>query len=234
MGRCPLTYTRLLAAGTLLLGLIAAAAWGLPSGASARPEDRVVTTTVQSATITPPLHRHLDFSLPPDARRIISQGRPGLLAVLVRRVRAGTGREHVRVIARLVVRAPSPRIVAEGVRRYDARMNPAPTAVRDVLQRTSYVAAGAMRMVATAYTPSCDGCSGITATGYRAGPGIVAVDPRVIPLGSRLYIPGYGFAVAGDTGGAIRGDRIDLGFSSTRAALRFGRRIVTVYRLRAR
>ena len=42
-------------------------------------------------------------------------------------------------------------------------------------------------MVATAYTPYCSGCSGITATGRPAGHGIVAVDPRVIPLGTRLY-----------------------------------------------
>ena len=59
--------------------------------------------------------------------------------------------------------------------------------------------------------------------------GIVAVDPRVIPLGSHLYIPGYGRATAGDTGGAIQGNRIDLGFNSSTDALQFGRRSVTVY-----
>ena len=89
-----------------------------------------------------------------------------------------------------------------------------------------------MQMVATAYTPCCSGCSGITATGRPAGHGIVAVDPRVIPLGTRLYIPGYGYAIAGDTGGAIVGYRIDLGYTSNRDALHFGRRAVTVYRLK--
>ena len=59
--------------------------------------------------------------------------------------------------------------------------------------------------------------------------GTVAVDPSVIPLYSRLYIPGYGFAVAGDTGGAIVGNRIDLFFPSYSDAIRFGRRTVTVY-----
>ena len=86
-------------------------------------------------------------------------------------------------------------------------------------------------MVATAYTAGCPGCSGYTATGYRAGHGIVAVDPRVIPLGTKLYIPGYGFAIAGDTGGAIVGDRIDLGFDSLDDAVAFGRRSVKVYTL---
>ncbi len=79
-----------------------------------------------------------------------------------------------------------------------------------------------MEMIATAYTADCAGCGGMTAIGRRAGHGIVAVDPRVIPLGTRLYIPGYGLAVAGDTGGAIVGNRIDLGFDShaRRAAVR--------------
>jgi 3D (Asp-Asp-Asp) domain-containing protein len=57
------------------------------------------------------------------------------------------------------------------------------------------------------------------------------VDPRVIPLGTRLYIPGYGFAIAGDTGGAIVGRRIDLGFDSLGDAMAFGRRAVKVYTL---
>jgi 3D (Asp-Asp-Asp) domain-containing protein len=84
-------------------------------------------------------------------------------------------------------------------------------------------------MIATAYTANCYGCSGYTKLGNRAGHGIVAVDPAVIPQGSHLYIPGYGSAVAGDTGGAIRGNRVDLGFNSNADAMQFGRRSVTVY-----
>jgi 3D (Asp-Asp-Asp) domain-containing protein len=91
-----------------------------------------------------------------------------------------------------------------------------------------------LRMVATAYTASCYGCSGITALGYHAGHGIVAVDPRVIPLGTHLFIPGYGAAIAGDTGGAIKGSRIDLGFNSFSDAIQFGRREITVYVINAR
>ncbi|TAK27199.1 MAG: DUF348 domain-containing protein [Chloroflexota bacterium] len=53
---------------------------------------------------------------------------------------------------------------------------------------------------------------GITATGMRAGRGVVAVDPNVIPLYTRIYIPGYGVAVAGDVGGGVRGNHVDLGF----------------------
>ena len=57
-----------------------------------------------------------------------------------------------------------------------------------------------------------DPAYGYTRSGVPLTKGIVAVDPRVIPLGSKLYIPGYGFAVAGDTGGGIIGDMIDLGY----------------------
>jgi 3D (Asp-Asp-Asp) domain-containing protein len=93
-------------------------------------------------------------------------------------------------------------------------------------------AGSALHMIATAYTAGCYGCSGITAMGLHAGHGIVAVDPRIIPLGTHLYVPGYGKALAGDTGGAIKGLRIDLGFNSLSEAIRFGRREITVYVLR--
>lgn len=69
---------------------------------------------------------------------------------------------------------------------------------------------------------------GITASGMKAGPGVVAVDPRVIPLGTRLYIEGYGNAIAGDTGSAIKGNRIDLFFSTRDQCKNFGRRNVNV------
>jgi 3D (Asp-Asp-Asp) domain-containing protein len=87
-------------------------------------------------------------------------------------------------------------------------------------------------MVATAYSAACAGCSGLTASGRPAGLGVVAVDPRFIPLGTHLFIPGYGHAFAGDTGGAIHGNRIDLGFNSERDAMTFGRRPVVVYVLK--
>lgn len=90
-----------------------------------------------------------------------------------------------------------------------------------------------VRMLATGYDPgprscgrSADGC---TASGLRAGYGVVAVDTRVIPMGTKLYVVGYGHAIAGDRGRAIKGNRIDLGFDSYREAMRFGRRSVVVH-----
>ena len=96
---------------------------------------------------------------------------------------------------------------------------------------------------ATAYDLSYASCGknpgdrgyGITASGMRAQRGVIAVDPRVIPLGTRLYIestdsyPDYGYAIAGDKGGAIKGNRVDLFMDSHSEAMGFGRRQVKVY-----
>jgi len=69
---------------------------------------------------------------------------------------------------------------------------------------------------------------GRTATGLPVGPGIVAVDPSVIPLGTRMSIPGYGEGVAADTGSAVQGMTIDLWFPTLAEALAWGRRTVTI------
>jgi len=70
--------------------------------------------------------------------------------------------------------------------------------------------------------------SGHTATGMPVGYGVVAVDPAVIPLGTRLTIPGYGEGVAADTGGAVRGYEIDVWFPTLAQARAWGRRTVTI------
>jgi len=75
-----------------------------------------------------------------------------------------------------------------------------------------------MRVYATHYDSHCPGCDETTAIGLRAGKGVIAVDPSVIKLRSKVYIPGYGMAIAGDTGGAIKGNIIDLGFDDARTA----------------
>ncbi len=87
-------------------------------------------------------------------------------------------------------------------------------------------------VTATAYTAGCNGCSGITATGInlRTNPNlkVIAVDPSVIPLGSKVWVEGYGYAVAGDTGGAIKGKKIDLHVPTKSDAYKFGRRQVKI------
>ena len=100
-------------------------------------------------------------------------------------------------------------------------------------QQSQQQASGkSMTVEATAYTANCAGCSGTTATGVnlKSNPNqrVIAVDPSVIPLGSKVYVEGYGQAVAADTGGAIKGNRIDVFVSSDNAAQDWGRRSVKI------
>ncbi|NRG47453.1 3D domain-containing protein [Bacillus sp. CRN 9] len=89
-----------------------------------------------------------------------------------------------------------------------------------------------LTMEATAYTATCEGCSGVTATGINLleNPDmkVISVDPNVIPLGSKVYVEGYGEAIAGDTGGAIKGNKIDVFIPNKDDAINFGRQTLKV------
>ncbi|MDI9639339.1 3D domain-containing protein [Kamptonema cortianum] len=99
----------------------------------------------------------------------------------------------------------------------------------NMTDRGSFTRAKLLEMESTAYLPTDGGGHGITASGRRADFGVVAVDPRVIPLGTLLFVEGYGFAIAADTGGAIKGNKIDVCLKSRRAAMQWGRRKVKVH-----
>lgn len=89
-----------------------------------------------------------------------------------------------------------------------------------------------LTVTATAYTAVCSGCTGITATGINLNNNrnakVIAVDPNVIPLGSRVHVEGYGTAIAGDTGGAINGNKIDVHVATKAEARRWGRKQVKI------
>lgn len=95
--------------------------------------------------------------------------------------------------------------------------------------RSSYTRESVGVFVATAYAPTEGSKTGKTATGRSARYGIIAVDPRVIPLGSTCFVEGYGFAVAADTGGAIKGHRIDVCYPTVQQCNRWGRKKVVVH-----
>ena len=98
--------------------------------------------------------------------------------------------------------------------------------------RHKFTGAKVMVMSATAYDPSAGlgkRATFHTRNGMRARFGLVAVDPRVIPLGTKLYVEGYGIALAADTGGAIKGNKIDLCYNSRAQCFKFGRRKVVVH-----
>src|SRR5690606_38071271 len=118
---------------------------------------------------------------------------------------------------------------------------PAPQIVTAQVAETEAVAVPAEawqwhRMIATAYTDGPESTGkrpghplyGITRSGLPTRPGVVAVDPDIIPLGSIVYVEGYGIAVALDTGSAIKGQRVDVWFEALDDALAWGRREVWV------
>lgn len=84
-------------------------------------------------------------------------------------------------------------------------------------------------MEATAYSAQQPSLSNYTSLGHKAVYGVIAVDPNVIPLGTWVYVEGYGKALASDTGGAIKGNKIDLCYNTVNECYSFGRRNVKVY-----
>lgn len=133
----------------------------------------------------------------------------GLTASRIASIEA-QAREAERRTATLAVAAPAPEVSPVEA----ASSAPAPAAAAGPRTLTVSTTGYALR--------------GRTATGIPTAPGVVAVDPSVIPLGTRMTIPGYGVGIAADTGGAVHGAEIDLWFPTTAQALAWGRRTVTI------
>lgn len=161
--------------------------------------------------------RQPNATLEKGVEEVVEEGRNGMKTVSVKLRFADDKQVSEEVIAETVTVQPKSQIVNVGT--------------RDIINTSR----GAQRfrsvawMEATAYLPTDGSPEGLTATGIPAHRGIVAVDPDVIPLGTRVYIPGYGLGLAADTGGAIVGNKIDLCMESSSEAWRFGRRDVKVY-----
>lgn len=126
-----------------------------------------------------------------------------------------------KLVGKSVTRQPQNQETLAGIRVREARALPS--------RAGTYRRMRCISMTATGYSPYEGSGAGRCATGMRAGYGVVAVDPRVVRLGTKLYVEGYGYAVAGDTGGAIKGNRIDLGHSTYREAANVGRKHVRVW-----
>lgn len=169
-----------------------------------------------------PYHRvlRMSVSLEPGDLEIAQQGVPGIVAKTFEVMYRDDAPVKYTLISSHVIKAPSDEVTLAGIRTRAAEVLPSRSGYYDRARE--------LEMIATGYAPSEGPGRGYCATGMRAGYGVVAVDPRVIPLGSRLFIRGYGYAIAGDTGGAIKRDRIDLGNTTRREARRVGRERVDV------
>jgi 3D (Asp-Asp-Asp) domain-containing protein len=178
-----------------------------------RIREQIVT---ERRTVPPPLIQRLHRDAFPARYRVVSPGRAGRVEV-VYRVRFADGQAVKRTrLDRRVLQPSQPRIV---------HLGHAYVPSRAALRRLP-----SMLVEATAYAPFYGpGVGGITFTGMRAQRGVIAVDPRVIPLGTIVYVEGYGTAIAADTGGAIRGRRIDVCLDTPREAYQWGRRWVRIW-----
>ncbi len=167
-----------------------------------------------------------DPNLELDTRVQKSSGRNGILQRRVR-VRYENGQEVAReVVDEMMIQPPEPRVWVYGTK-IVVRTLETPEGPIEYWRR--------IRMLATSYSPSTAGIHpsapyfGRTRTGLPMQRGIVAVDPRVIRLGWKVYVPGYGIGLAADTGGGIIGRRIDLGYNDEDLVLWY--RWVDVYLL---
>jgi len=171
--------------------------------------------------------RRADASLARGVTKVVSEGRTGITARVYRTLVTNGIQGAPVLVAEETVSPGAPRIVAVGTAS-KARILLAGNGRTSVSAKSAPKDGRRLRVEASGYAPGSGGADNRTATGARAVRGVIAVDPRVIPLGTHVYVPGYGYAVAADTGGAIRGNRIDLCFGSYAEAIAWGRRTVTI------
>jgi len=173
----------------------------LATGPNPVPAARKV---VQREPIPYPTLRKPTSQLRSGAYRTVHEGLNGEKEVVYRVYSRSDGVELRReVVSTRIIKKPVAEVIEEG------RSTQLPS-------RGYFSGRRVVQMVATTYDPYHDGSSfhGRTYSGLLGGYGVVAVDPRFIPIGTRLYIEGYGYAIAADTGGAIKGNRIDLAIDS--------------------
>ncbi|WP_127061371.1 G5 and 3D domain-containing protein [Veillonella sp. 3627] len=176
------------------------------------------TTKIETRTVEVPVvvqYERVD-TLPKGEEKVLQEGTVGLDEVEEEIHYKQGDVIDTKELQRKTITPMQPKVVQVGTR--EVEVSRSYDRVREVIT-----------MEATAYLPTDGGGDGITATGIRARHGVVAVDPNVIPLGTRVYIPGYGEAIAADTGGDIIGNRIDVVLEDYGSAMQFGRRTVDVY-----
>lgn len=145
--------------------------------------------------------------------RVVQEGSEGVLETTIKETVSKDEVLSSEVVEEKIVKEPVTKIIEKGTAR----------------NIDGYTYKDAINVRATGYTGFDAGCNGITASGTVAKKGVIAVDPRVIPLGTKVYVPGYGVAVAEDTGGAIKGNKIDLCYNTKSEAFSWGVRNVTLY-----
>lgn len=163
-----------------------------------------------------------DSNLEKGKQKVVTEGQEGLLSKHYEVILENGKEVSRKLVTEKKVREKQDKVVAMGTK----------VIVAQVSRGKSEPSGKEFYVSSTAYTASCSGCSGYTATGInlKANPNVkvIAVDPRVIPLGTKVYVEGYGYAIAADTGSAIKGNKIDVFFPSNSAAYRWGNKRVKI------
>lgn len=156
-------------------------------------------------------------NLPYGTEQVVQEGSTGELEITMKEVYQGDELISSDEIDRKTIKEPVNAVIEKGTEKSVETHN------------GNFDYSRALNVTATGYTAYDPGCNGTTASGLPAKRGVIAVDTNVIPMGSRVFIPGYGEAIAADTGGAIRGNKIDLCYDTVSEAYDWGVRNVTIY-----
>ncbi len=163
-----------------------------------------------------------DSKLEKGKQKVVTEGQEGLLSKEYEVILENGKEVSRKLVSEKKLKEKQDKVVAMGTK----------VIVAQVSRGSNEPAGKEFYVSSTAYTANCNGCSGYTATGInlRANPNIkvIAVDPRVIPLGTKVYVEGYGYAIAADKGSAIKGNKIDVFFASKADAYRWGRKKVKI------
>ena len=174
-----------------------------------------------------------DSDLSKGKEKVVQEGKNGLVEKKFEVVKENGKEVSRKLVSEKVVKESQDKIINVGTKVLVAQVSRGSSSSNSSATASAAPSGGREFYVSsTAYTASCNGCSGYTATGInlKSNPNVkvIAVDPSVIPLGTKVYVEGYGYAVAADTGGAIKGNKIDVFFPSKSDAYRWGRKTIKV------
>lgn len=192
------------------------------------PNDKIAVVRVEKVTdvveesVDFAIEKKNDSSLLKGKEKVVSEGKKGKVERTYSIVKENGKVVSKKLASEKVIKKPKTKVVSVGTKVVTA----------NVSRSTEPSSGKEFYVTATAYTPNCAGCSGISAAGLnlRANPDmkVIAVDPNVIPLGTKVWVEGYGNAVAADTGGAIKGNKIDVLVPTTSKAKSWGRKKVRI------
>lgn len=175
-----------------------------------------------------------DASLEKGKEKVVQKGKEGKLKKHFEVVKENGKEVSRELVKEETAEQSKDKVIAVGTKQSSPKIEQVSASgdSKTVVSRSNESTGKVMTVSSTAYTASCSGCSGHTATGVnlKNNPNakVIAVDPNVIPLGSKVHVEGYGYAIAADTGSAIKGNKIDVFFPEKSSAYRWGNKTVKI------